>query len=134
VSASAFVPVDTVLPAGNQIISEYLQLPSLFLPALEAKRSDNGLLSGTSGYDAWRRPGNGRAGVRDSGTLSGTSAEEERRQGCGHRASQTPSTVQGADLIVGQIIRDNPGLLHSGDILLLQAGGHIVTIAGSSGR
>jgi hypothetical protein len=36
----------------------------------------------------------------DSGTLSGTSAEEERRRRCGHGQSQTLSTVQGADLTV----------------------------------
>jgi hypothetical protein len=63
-------------------------------PGRPADPSDNGLLSGTSGHDAWRGPGNGRPAVCDSGTLSGTSAEEERRRRCGHRASQTPSTVQ----------------------------------------
>ena len=35
-------------------------------------------------------------------TLSRISAEEERRRRCGYRASQTPSTVQDADLTVGQ--------------------------------
>jgi hypothetical protein len=41
----------------------------------------------------------------DPGALSVTSAEELRRRG--NRASHIPSTAQGADLIAGQIIRDN---------------------------
>jgi len=36
----------------------------------------------------------------DSGTLSGTSAAEERRRRCGRGQSQTLSTVQGAGLTV----------------------------------
>ena len=74
-------------------------------------RPDNGRLSGTSGHDAWRGPGNGRAAVYDSDTLSGTSVEEERpRRYC---ASQTPSMIQGADLTVGQLPTIPCGLLRS---------------------
>jgi hypothetical protein len=40
-----------------------------------AKAPDNGRLFGTSGHDAWARPGNRRAAERDSGTLSGTSVD-----------------------------------------------------------
>ncbi len=63
------------------------------------------------------------------------SAEEEQRRG--HRASQTPPTVQGVDLIARQIIHGNlrrTAALRKSEHLLLQAAGHIVTIAGSSGR
>jgi hypothetical protein len=63
------------------------------------------------------------------------SAEEEQRRG--HRASQTPPTVQGVDLIARQIIHGNlrrTAALRQSEHLLLQAAGHIVTIAGTSGR
>jgi hypothetical protein len=52
------------------------------LAALQSpsRTSDNGLLSGTSGHDIRRGPGNGRPAVRDSDTLSGTSVEEEQRR------------------------------------------------------
>ena len=63
------------------------------------------------------------------------SAEDEQRRG--HHASQTPPTVQGADLIARQIIHGNlrrTAALRQSEHLLLQATGHIVTIAGSSGR
>jgi hypothetical protein len=63
------------------------------------------------------------------------SAEEEQRRG--HRASQTPPTVQGVDLIARQIIHGNlrrTAALRQSEHLLLQAAGHIVTRTGSSGR
>jgi hypothetical protein len=63
------------------------------------------------------------------------SAEGEQRRG--HRASQTPPTVQGVALIDRQIIHGNLGRTaapRQSEHLLLQAAGHIVTIAGSSGR
>jgi hypothetical protein len=78
-----------------------------------SKRSDNGRLSSTSGCDTWRGPGNGRAAVCDSGTLSGTSVEKERRRRRGRRAIQTPSTVQGADPAVSKPPTIPNGLLHS---------------------
>ena len=52
----------------------------------------------------------------DSDVLSGTSPEEERRERCGYRVSQTPSTVQGADLTVGQLLTIPDGLLHPGKV------------------
>ena len=76
-----------------------------------AKRPDNGLLSGTSDCDVWRGPGNGRAAVCDSDTLSGTSVEDERRRR--HCASQAPSMVHGADLTVGQLPRRTAALWRS---------------------
>jgi hypothetical protein len=57
------------------------------------KRPDNGLLSGTSGRPAWRGSENGREAVCDSGTLSGTSAEEEMRRRVRVRAK--PDVIYG---------------------------------------
>ena len=42
--------------------------------------------------------------------------EEERRRRCGYRASQTPSTVQDADLTVGPALDIPDGLLQSGKV------------------
>src|SRR5215470_268205 len=83
---------------------------------MPAMRSDNGLLSGTSGRVTWQGPGNGSAAACDSDTLSGASAEEERLRRCGHRTRQTPSMVQGADLTAGPAptIPDPDRLLHPG--------------------
>jgi hypothetical protein len=56
----------------------------------------------------------------DPGALSVTSAEELRRRG--NRASHTPSTAQGADLIAGQIIRDNSRDFTSERIVAIRVG------------
>jgi hypothetical protein len=71
--------------------------------------------------------------VCDSDVLSGTSVKEERwrRQ----RASQTPATVEGADLTVGQLPAVPDGLVHSGKAnMTTRAVGRPVTIAGCSAR
>jgi hypothetical protein len=84
------------------------------------KRPDNGLLPGTSDNDSWREPGNERAAVCDSGTLSGTSiklsVEEERRRRC--RAPRKPDAipVHGADLTVGQLPTIPDRLLYAGNL------------------
>ena len=80
-----------VTAAGADIAVHQLALPQpmpwlLFYFAEQrpaGKRSDNGRLSGTSGRDAWRGPGRAVQPVRDSGTLSGTSVEEEGGEGTG---------------------------------------------------
>jgi hypothetical protein len=74
-------------------------------------------------------PGNGRAAVCDSGTLSGTSGREEWRRKCGHRASQMPSTVQDADLIVAQLPASAGKVV---TIAVLSIGGRARTYEGAS--
>jgi hypothetical protein len=61
--------------------------------------------------------------------------EEERRRRCGCRASQTPSTVQDADLTVGPALDIPDGLLQSAKwTFTLRSAGHLVTIGGCSVR
>jgi hypothetical protein len=77
---------------------------------------DNSLLSGTSGYEAWRGPGNGRVAECDSGTLSGTTVDEERDEGAGTAQARCHPRFQSADLNVGQLLTIPDGLLHSGKV------------------
>jgi len=94
------------------------------------------LAGGTSGHDVERGPGNGRAAMCDSGTLSGTWVDEERRRKV--RAPRKPDAIHSpkAPSNCGPS-SDNPrrtATLRQSKHVPLQAAGHLVTIAGCSGR
>ena len=96
---------------------------AVLLPWETAKRSDNCLLSGTSGHDARRGPGNGRAAVCDSDMLSGKSVGGTAPV----KAPRKPDAIHGPrrrpNLTVGHLPTIPDGLLHSGKVNIYPAGG-----------